>query len=334
MNEHKRLQHNFKKTQRKAVLKLVALLLVVVILIMTVSWSWFNPSESPISSGDVTIQMASSGTLEIAVLDPTKEVPQSDWVWRSDWDLFRDVSFVSDVDLTPVTGLGYKLSQTDKYLYLPKLKYENGETSVDDTSAFTQATENLHYISLKIAFKTSFPADIYIGKGTRVVTESAILTGEDAGNKSLYGNFSRDAMVGALRMSVCVGDEGDSDYFLWIPQPNLKLEKDASGKYYLNTNAYTGTSSWAGEHHFYSTDRKYSTENNCAASADAVLAVEDKVNGADSRTMIGSTDKDTTCTAYLKIWIEGTDEEAVRALSGGRFKLELNFVAIEKVVTE
>ena len=335
MNEHKLLQDNFKKKQRKAVLKLVALLLVIATLISTAAWSWFTDNQYEVTAGDVVLMMESQEKLEMSVNG-------GPWTTYLAYD-------TSNLDMEPLTGLGdlidtNKDGKPDKVnLHLPETKLVGGTTVVNPDVEWTkEVVPGLHYISLEVEFKTEFKANIYIGEGTSVITEcedKGMALADERDPTNIYniskdGNFTRDAVAGALRMSVCYPTESDLK-FIWIPRPEIELYKNLSNEYklFLTPEDYDKDdirNHWSAKHNFYKADRNYAERDACAASEHVFKAKENNSNGADSLTLIGSTEAGTTCKVYLKIWIEGTDAEAVRALSRGRFRINLNFVAVEQ----
>jgi hypothetical protein len=97
---------------------------------------------------------------------------------------------------------------------------------------------------------------------------------------------------------------------------------------------------WGGRHEFFDADNSMDFRDGCAVSSAVFTATAKGNGGANVKTKIGDTVYDSsmttdesspvyTCTSYIKIWIEGRDAEADRALSRGRFKFNLNFVALE-----
>ena len=334
MNEHKPLQMNFKKKQRKAVLKLVALLLVVVTLLLSSAWAWFRGEDDQHATAHgIQITLGSPNSLLISVSAPDQVVDEENIEWKNSIDIISDTDLLDNLDMIPVTGLGYALSNGENYLYVPGLKYDaNGEVSVNRDVDWSEARENVDYISLKVSFKTAFPADIYIGKGTTVTTWSQDngfdLVGDNIGNVSKYGDFSRDAIVGALRMSVSYPETESK--FLWVPRPDVYLSKDvASDEYILTASDQVLADCWNGSHTYYDLTKYAASTKGCAMSSGAFTATENSAVGANELTKIGSTEDGVTCTVFLKIWIDGCDSEAVQALSRGKFRLNLNFVAVE-----
>lgn len=338
MNEHKPLLNNFKKTQRKAVLRLVALLLAAITLLLSSAWAWFRGEDDRDATAEgLSMKLAAQGSLLLSVSAPDDVVDMEDETkWKKSIDIMNDTDLLEELDMLPATGVGYGTKAGENYLQVPVLKYNtNGTVSVNRDLDWSEPTENEDYISLKVSFMTEFPADIYIGEGTSVTTwtenNDKLLTDNEAkniGNISKYGNFSRDAIVGALRMSVYSPDTGSR--FLWIPRPDVHLSTDvASDDYVLNVTGQQLSDYWNGSHSYYDLTKYIATTGGCAMLPGAFTATENNANDAHMLTKIGSTEKGTMCSVYLKIWIEGSDSESVQALSRGMFQLDINFVAVE-----
>lgn len=338
MNEHMPLQNNFKKKQRKAVLKLVALFLVVVTLLSTSAWAWFRADDQlNATTGKIQLEMITiDSDLEMSIKVRDEYLP-----FRSSFDILRDTDLLKDLDMVPVTGLGYRLaSNNEVFLYVPAFTYEeNGTAIVQQSGEWSEAVANEEYISLEVKFRTKTPSTIYLAEGTEVLMQSEVeskdFVNEDpdkVGNISRYGNFSRDLIVGALRMSVAYPEE--TLRCLWIPRPEFTLKKGSDGKYSLTTQ--TVTNYWSGSHPYYDYDtgRTSKSQSGCAQTANAFTAKREGGVTPNESSIVGTTVKESNgdyyvCTAFFKIWVDGCDEEAVRALSRGKFKITLNFVAVE-----
>lgn len=338
MNEQKPLQNNYRKKQRKAVLKLVALLLVAATLFATSAWSWFRSEDN---------QKATANGLQIGTLDEGLEMSikvngeYSRFSRAIDIVSYANGELLKDLDMIPLTGLGYKVSSTNKvHLYNPVFTYKADGTAVplQTATVWTEGVANRDYISLEVKFRSVDPVIIYLGSGTEVVMRS-----ENNGqppNISEYGDFSRDAIVGALRMSVC--DANENLKFIWIPRPDVRLNKYDDGTYSLNSGIEI-KDYWAGVHAYYATDANKTSlsRTGCAQASGAFTATADGGTSLTDKTLVGEANtqmekmlvgneyKDYyVCSAIFRIWVDGCDEEAVRALSRGEFNLKLNFVAI------
>lgn len=393
MDQQKPLRDNFKTKQRKAVLRLVALLLVVVTLISVATWSWFTDPNQETTAEGLVISMKSPDMLEMSIdngqtfrttliLSDAVYVPEEGNVYYS--DTLKDLNFV------PLTGKGYYIGTDtfpnddhpdaiDNFLYKPELSYGKDTNGFDIANPVTgedvdwaPAIADVDYIDLKIIFRTTKESDIYLGSGTSVITWSEEngydLEGPNSGNVNSEGQFSRDCIVGALRMSAAVPAEGndfDSLRFIWIPRPDVYWDKETrtletgldSSQWVKKTDthafhSYDGTTASDEKtesaglllYDFDSSDSKVVTSNS------EFVAPDDKDNAyhgylgrtvkVESNTAVEATtmteesttdDQKTyyTCTAYIRIWIDGCDNEAVRAFVNGQFRFNLKFYAIE-----
>jgi hypothetical protein len=113
MDQHKPLRENYKKKQRKAVLKLVSLLLVVATLIATAAWSWFrDPDSAYATANGLDITMKSQNLL-LSVDDGE--------TFSSGINLSE---MLVDLDMVPVTGMG-NADGVKNYLFVPVSSYDS-----------------------------------------------------------------------------------------------------------------------------------------------------------------------------------------------------------------
>jgi archaellum component FlaF (FlaF/FlaG flagellin family) len=370
MNEQKPLQNNYRKKQRKAVLKLVALLLVAATLFATSAWSWFRSADNQKATANGLVLKSADDTLEMSIC--------VNGVYSAYSNTINITNFLSNLSMTPVTGSGKLLSSANKVeLLIPALTYDNeGNASVDGKSAWTYAVANKDYIEIKVKFRSKVPVTIYLAEGTGVdmLTErnGKDLFGPNAGNISRYGDFTRDGMVGALRMTAAriyyntvTHTERELHKFTWIPRPEIILSKDSNGTYNLS-NQFSYGSLWSGIHSFYTASKVPDSDVNCFQTKDVFTANREDVESLTEKTIIGrgrempkEDDEDYkeakeeyyeeiggeqysvclketmegvdyyVCSAVFRIWVEGTDAEALRALSNGQFYLTLNVLGIE-----
>ncbi|MBQ4647597.1 MAG: hypothetical protein IJB76_00360 [Clostridia bacterium] len=326
MNNTKSLNKKFKTKQFKAVLRLVVLIFTIISLLIGTAWSWFADQKEATASG-ISMTMQTADFLAVSI--------DGGNTFHSSIDILNDSMF-ENLDMRDLT------SGDGKTLLIPAFTGEIGELKVDGSKTWSNAVENVDYISLPLTFRSSVAADIYIAAGTKVVTNCEIvkadgaispevLLGEDTHNPSSYGNFSKDAIVGALRMSAI--DESNNVKFIWIPRPDVFLTVSNNlQSYALRVGADTiGTTSRT--HYCY--DSAYNPVSYAKTTLSSAGAFSADVNKApaDATTKLGTADTPDgngyfTCNAHINIWFDGCDNEARRALSNGEYKLLLNFVAI------
>lgn len=177
--------------------------------------------------------------------------------------------------------------------------------------------------------------DVYLKEGSKIstVAPTAKLDGADAENKSTFGNFSKDYVVGGIRVSAMPNSTVTTDdpLFLWIPEPNVELNYNSETKTYsiLTTPVNDQT-----KHTYVSiinnnATPKYSTELYTAEGKviSGQIAPSKGESKGTEREIVSLNKNDTTGyyegRATFYVWLEGCDTEARRALVGGKFRLQL-----------
>ena len=278
-------------------------------------------------------------------------------------------------DYTPidVTGDGATLIR-------PAMNY--GNWSVNTTSNnYSMAQANFQYISFAFIFRAKAECTVYLDKdsfakglcettpGDGSLTNSSV----DNFNKSNYGNFSKDAIVGATRIAFIdfvdrsnntatgadlILNENRNDLLsspalLWIPRPDIYLynggtdtstdgwtlntglrDRDADLKN-LNSEGFTNSSYSTYKHYFYNIindSKTYAEYEDAVASeiVDGQVLLNDQADLITLKYFNDSNDDGEPDDDYyygkvrVRIWIEGYDAEARRALAGGNYSLFLS----------
>ena len=324
MNRHMSLKKMYIKKQVNAVLKLLMLFVATLSVLVVGAWSWFN-SASDADSDDIKMTISTIEALEVSVSNSS---------FSTHIDLSRDTEILDNLKMRDVTGF-------DSGFLVPKFNSDIGISEPNLSASWDSAVANEDYLSFELVFRTKKQSDIYIASGTKVSTycenQGAPLDGADALNKSSYGDFSRDAIVGALRMNVF---DSAGYKFLWIPRPDIYLEASADHQRYdLHTNLALNEQRTRKTiiHTCYGTNlnkalRDCGESENVIASASAFTAnAYDEASGSNitkiATTFIKDGDYYYSQPVIINIWLEGCDTEALRALSGGKYEIALNFIA-------
>ena len=326
MNNTKSLNKKFKTKQFKAVLRLVVLIFTIISLLIGAAWSWFADQKEATASG-ISMTMQTADFLAVSI--------DGGNTFHSSIDILNDPLF-ENLNMRDIT------SGDGKSLLVPAFTGDIGELKIDGSKEWSEAVENVDYISIPLIFRSSVEADIYVASGTEVVTnceiikaEGAIspevLLGSDTYNISSYGNFSTDAIVGALRMSAI--DEDNNVKFIWIPRPDVHLTVSNNLQDYVLKVGADIVGNTTSTHYCY--DSAYNAVSYAKTTLSSATAFSADVNNPPSNatTKLGIADTPDgngyfTCNAHINIWLDGCDNEARRALSNGEFKFFLNFVAI------
>ena len=306
-------------------LKLLMLFLATLSVFVVGAWSWFNNSSNA-DADSIKMTLSTVESLEVSVNN-------SEFSTRI--DLSDDTDIFDNLNMRDVTGF-------NNGFLIPKFKNDIGISDPNLSVSWDNAIPNQDYISLTLVFRTEKQSDIYVASGTKVSTycenQGAPLNGTGALNKSSFGDFSRDAIVGALRMNAF--DSNDSYKFLWIPRPDVYLETSADHQLYtLHTNLSLSEQRAKGTliHTCYNTNINKAPlvcdENQnviTSESAFTASAYDDASGNSITRiatTYIREGNYYVSLPVTFNIWLEGCDAEALRALSGGKYEIALNFIA-------
>lgn len=300
--------------------------------------AWFTDKSSAEADG-INVECQAPDGIEIAVVKHEDPAPKDDAAYKNTIELnSKNYSFINDIKMTEVSSDGYTF-------YKPPLKQENGVASpMLDVDDWDRADSSVHYLSFDLYVRSKSKFDIYLDSKSKISPNANNLTGENADNKSDFGEsgaskgISRDCVTGAVRFSVANYKTGETK-LLWIPAPNifLNVNQDTT-QYYVDTDKREGESY---SHGYYEKDGskwvKTSVSADDGSSLGQVFVANS--NGFTSngdytyelgeKKKIMSLEKDTTQDGIYKgmvtcnMWVDGEDAEARLALVNGKFKANL-----------
>lgn len=318
------------KKKRNIIFANVFLLLV---LVAGATYAWFAIN----TTANVTVsevEVKGPGELEMKLRDQTK--------WTTNLTL-TETDFV-DLKMVDVSGKGngtfYRPNAVDgngnpgstaTWLNVSADQDPNGKATTDHKGA------NVDYMQINLDFRaksdnnpTSIKLMLKAGSKISTVAPTAKLKGPDIENKSTFGDFSKDYVVGGIRVSAMPNSTTitGEPIFVWIPEPNVQLKVDKTGEtktYSINTESVTGQDTHTYVSRINNTaEPKYTT---------ATLTGENSAISGQITSGVGSTEKTIvnltkngeyyTGSATFYVWLEGCDTEARRALVGGKFRLQL-----------
>lgn len=297
--------------------KNLIVMLVLIIVALFSSFSWFVQTTKTSADGIYVASQAPDG-LEIAIVAHNDPAPEDkDYVEGTILLSSDNCKFLEDLYFSEITGSG----ENDKF-YKPKLTQANGIAVPDKDADWDKAKANIHYISFDLYMRSKSAKDVFLQESTSVTPISSTLKWDsgdasDAFNPSTAGSFSRDCIVGATRLSIL--DKKGVSKLLWIPAPNIELSKDAKT---ISTDLTTGDSF---KHFYYAVDGNAKTlteAKNVTTNDDGDYTLGSKLRIAE---LNQKDDNDEYFVNYVTchFWIEGEDQEARLALTGGKFKLNL-----------
>lgn len=294
--------------------------------------AWFTDKRSAEANG-IEVECQAPDGIEIAVVGHDAPVPANDKYTVGNITLNKtNCKFLENLQLTEITGDG-------TFFRKPALIQSGGQAHVDTKAEWSEPTANEHYLSFDLYIRSKSQYKISIGKKSTIKPDAPQLTTQDGTgikNKSKYGNFSRDSVVGAVRFSVVdYKSAPPSKKLLWLPAPNILLEQ-TTDVYTLSDDKENGDSY---SHVYYNTKKEKKTVS--STDVDSAFVVNNKgfVDGKFTyelgknksiAELKKSSDTDTdpyygdygdmvTC----NMWIEGEDAEARLALVNGKFKVNL-----------
>ena len=301
--------------------------------------AWFTDKSSAEADG-INIECQAPDGIEIAVVKHDDPAPKDDTAYKNTIELnSKNYSFINDIKMTEVSSDVYTF-------YKPPLKQENGvATPILDADEWELANSSVHYLSFDLYVRSKSKFDIYLDGKSKISPNAKNLTGENADNKSDFGEsgvskgISRDCVTGAVRFSVANYETSETmPKLLWIPAPNILLKPDLdTTKYSVSTDMSSGKSY---SHSYYVKNGKWeitSVSANDDSPLGKVLVANSKgftSNGdytyeLGEKKKIMTLEKDTTQNdkytgmVTCNMWVDGEDAEARLALVNGKFKANL-----------
>lgn len=287
--------------------------------------AWFTDNRSAKANG-IEVECQAPDGIEIAVVghgdpSPTKYTVGNITLNKTDYP------FLEKLQLTEITGDG-------TYFSKPSLIQSGGQAHVNPDGEWSEPAANEHYLSFDLYIRSKSQYNISIGKKSTIKPDAPQLTTQDGTgikNKSKYGNFSRDSVVGAVRFSVVdYKSAPPSKKLLWLPAPNILL-KQTTDEYTLSVDMPSGESY---SHVYYDTNRVQHTVSSTDVDK-AFVVNNDGFDGGKFTYELGqnqniaqlnkSSENDQFYSAMVtcNMWIEGEDAEARLALVNGKFKVNL-----------
>lgn len=289
--------------------------------------AWFTDKSSAEADG-INVECQAPDGIKIAVVKHNDPAPKDTEYKVGNIKLDKtNCKFLENLQLTEITSDG-----TD--FYKPALIQTGGQAQVDTKADWSPAAANQHYLSFDLYIRSKSQYNIAIGKKSTIKPDAPQLTSQDGTgikNKSKYGNFSRDSVVGAVRFSVVdYKSAPPSKKLLWLPAPNILLEQ-TTDEYTLSDNKQDGESY---SHVYYDTNKAQHTVS--STDVDNAFVVNNKgFDGGKFTYELGknqniaqlkkSSENDQFYSAMVtcNMWIEGEDAEARLALVNGKFNVNL-----------
>lgn len=304
-----------KRSTSSIVLKNLIVMAVLVAIALTGVISWLTNKTTATADG-INVECITPDGLEVAIVPHGADAPDDSEYKTGTITLDEsEYPFLSDLSITEITSDG-------KTFYKPKLTQVDGLAIPDTDAEWDKASINDEYLSFDIYMRTKNTTTVYITSGTRVAPVSENLIGENAGNKSSDGDFSRDCVVGAVRMSflnTCMTETNGR--LLWIPAPNILFDSTKEDDK-VSINESSGDSY---RHYYWNVTESSKTKveydsaitnpkKDYTFGYKKTFALLERKNKGDEY-MVGKT--------TVNLWIEGEDAEARLAMVGGKFNVTI-----------
>lgn len=318
-----------KRDTKSLVMKNLIVMAVLIAIALTGVISWFTNKTKATADGINVICEAPDG-LEVAIVPHGSNEKLNYQAGTIDLtkceslsDLFSNLSFE-------------ELTSDGLHFYKPKLNQSGSTVTVDTTDKWLDAEDyayknhsdgtSIPYLSLDIYMRSKNAHTIVLGSDTYIKPNSDKLNGADSGNKSELGDFSKDCIVGAVRMSTVVGNEPK----LWIPAPNILYDYDNG----TVSTKITDKNSESFKHKYWKvTDLQPSSDEQVAEDVivnnkcNYEIGENDALNIALSQ---DNNDKLFKGKFTLNIWVDGEDAEARQAMVGGKFTASIKLKISDK----
>lgn len=284
-----------KTTRHSLLAKGLMVLLSLLVLVFAFTYTWFRDPSAPVTASGLSLSVNSPSTdFEYAIGFSTSQTgnhykhTQFTNEITTDLDLEDLVIYDPDdpqgtfhnkhvnllYDYTPidVTGDGYTLVR-------PAMNYGNWDINTASTN-YSQAEANVQYVSFDMIFRSQSPTatvkldsgsyakgncETYAGDGN-LLNANVVSEGENISNFNAktsesassykYGPFSRDAIVGAVRVAFLKYADSDeltandivnedlnefnpTPALVWIPRPDLFLNNGATTSNQLQKDGLT-----------------------------------------------------------------------------------------------
>lgn len=308
-----------KRDTKSLVMKNLIVMAVLIIIALTGVISWFTNKTEATADG-INVKCEAPKGLKIAVVQHGEPAPDvNDETKWSEGEITltkEDYPFLKEQSIIEITSDG-------TYFYKPKLTQENGKAKPDTSSEWDVADKD-SYLSIDVYMKTGEDHMVYLNSGTEISPNSATLTGEQSGNKSDDGNFSKDCIVGAVRLST-VNSADSKLKKLWIPAPQIHYDSDNKKVTLDNTSGDTFK-------HKYWKVTKNSDGKIGMPQGTTPVEYEGVITNTNNDFKLGKnydfamltkkqpSDKYASGMTTVNIWVDGEDDEARFAMVGGKFK--------------
>lgn len=312
------------KEQSKKIYVTFYKLIAIVVSIFVFSYAWF------VRENDSNLEGVSIGTARTNNIMISND-GESEWSNSFNINVGEGFRFNNEV------------SSDGMVFYKANLKNDEGFPL-----SFTVAVKNEDYLDFDIWFKNDKSVKLFLESDSSVsplcgTSEDDLIldinsnkTIDDIVRASAYGDFSRDLIAGSVRVAFIKYnyDEENDKYVLdskpslvWAPNKGYEIS-ESDGWYTAKIDSLSSQN-----YKYIKVDGTSFSEEEIDVLKDEVRAsYDEKMANGDNPLLSIETEDGVEKKALLKVrvWVEGNDRDAVSALKGGKFKINLSFVGLTK----
>ncbi len=314
------------KEQSKKIYVTVYKLIAIVVSIFVFSYAWFVHESNSYLEG---VNIGTAKTNNILISEDGIEG------WGNSFNIDVGEGFRFNNEVTS-EGINF---------YKANLKDEDG-----NPLSFTNAILNEDYLEFDVWFKNDSSVKLFLDKDSSVSPECGTTKDDlilypgsdkkidDIVRASAYGDFSRDLIAGAVRVAfIRYNYNTETDKFelestpslVWAPNKGYEItesdgwysasidSKNSQNYKYIKVN---NSNSFSEEDVTNLLDVIHASYDEKMANGDPVLVSIDTEDNLEKKVGL-----------KVRVWVEGNDRDAVSALKGGIFKINLSFVGLSKV---
>ena len=312
------------KEQNKKIYVTFYKLIAIVVSIFVFSYAWF------VRENDSNLDGVSIGTARTNNIMISSD-GNSEWSNSFNIDVGEGFRFNNEV------------TSDGMVFYKANLKSDEGMPL-----SFTSAVVNEDYLDFDIWFKNDKSVKLFLDKNSYVSPlcgtdeDDLILdinsnkTIDDIVRASAYGDFSRDLIAGSVRVAfIKYNYDSDSGEYVLDSKPSLVWAPNKGYEISESDGWYTAKidSTSSQNYKYIKVDGSSFSEEEIDVLKDEVRASYDEkmANGDNSLFSIDTEDGvEKKALLKVRVWVEGNDRDAVSALKGGKFKINLSFVGLTK----
>jgi len=319
------MNNNKGNMKKKFTISLV-LYIAIIISVTVYTFSWFISNQRVAVDGQKDVVISSGSKLEIMNMNA------EEGVWGNEIVLNTDQNAVCP----DITGNGLDF-------YYPTYLVDGDTPNMEDVGSYRKLTESnssQYMVTLRIKFRTAEEISVYLGQNSYVKPKNTEYTGEDS-RKSAFGDFSADYIAGCSRVAfVEVQDGVEVLKTVWIPNDTYQLdyEEDTDNALFYASGLREETYGYHTVENNTVVAKTYSSDDYANASVmvgsknlatEATSSVAPMANNsAPLLTFSGESVEEKEL--IIRMWFEGTDREADKALAGGQVLYNFRFVGISK----